>query len=101
MKYTLVNVEERARKNPISFRLPSLKERTMLRSGDLVKLIVQAKNTVNERLWVQVEGLAPGEFRHYVGALSNHPVSAAFGLAYGDKITFGPEHVAAIASAEA
>lgn len=87
--WRLADVEERAREAPNSFRIPSRQERETLQPGDAAKLIFTTAGD-GERMWVLVKLATDG---HYVGSLENRPVVIE-GLAPGDAIGFGPEHVA-------
>ena len=67
--------------------------RAALSVGDRVKLLFGVgSGSSNERMWVEVTEVADGR---YVGLLDNEPVAIA-DLRAGDRIAFGPEHVAAI-----
>jgi hypothetical protein len=87
----LIDAEERARRFPRTWVIPSRLDRESLRVGQLAKLCFDDQ----ERLWVRViERMAPRY--HYRGALAS--VSIVFPqLPLGHAVTFGPEHVCDIA----
>lgn len=93
----LQNVEASHREAPRTFSIPRSDQRSQLKVGALVKLIFQAdgpsaKGFTAERMWVQVVEIRASGF---VGALDNQP-SFLSNLQPGDRIAFGPEHVAAL-----
>lgn len=90
MSYTLTNAEERAKKNAMSFALPSTRERGSLRVGDWAMLIFGDR----ERMWVEVvvaDSGGSGSTR-YAGKLVSEPATPC-GVSFGDRVDFGPEHV--------
>lgn len=89
--YSLVDVEERARQHPETFRIPSQFERQNLVPGDVVQLIFRFRQGV-ERMWVEVRGR--DESFIYEGALRNTPGNDD--LRWGDAIHFQARHVARI-----
>ena len=89
----LVDAEERHRAHPRTFSIPRSDVRATLGVGDRVKLLFAVGDgSSNERMWVEVVEVVDGR---YVGRLDNEPV-AITDLLLGDRIAFGPEHVAAI-----
>jgi hypothetical protein len=82
---------------PGSFFIPPVERRRNLQPGDQVKLLFRFDPPVEgynvERMWVEVESVAAGEYR---GRLRSDP-SYMSALSYGDPVDFGPEHVAAYA----
>jgi hypothetical protein len=88
----LANVEGR-NKESSSFEIPTREEREDLWPGDLVKLVFEG---VGERLWARVltrndeEGCLP-----FLGIVESEPLDTS--VHKGDKVAFGPEHVADIA----
>ena len=89
----LVDAEERHRAHSTSFSIPRSDLRRALAVGDRVKLLFgMGTGSSTERMWVEVTELADGR---YVGRLENEPVAIA-DLRVGDRVAFGPEHVAAI-----
>lgn len=89
MSWTLASAEARAAAHS-SFKIPSRSEREDLRVGDLAKLVFVVDGAGGERMWVEVTAVAAGRYR---GILRNVPVTIP-GIAEGDTVEFGPEHVA-------
>jgi hypothetical protein len=95
----LQDVEASHREAPRTFSIPRSDQRSGLKPGDVVKLIFKAdrpseRGFTAERMWVQVlEAGSSG----YVGALDNQP-SFLSNLEPGDRVPFGPQHVAALQS---
>ena len=91
----LLDAEERHRADPMTFSIPRSDIRRSLGLGSRVKLLF-AVGTDDppsaERMWVEVTQVLG---KRYVGQLANEPVAIA-DLEFGDEVTFGPEHVAAI-----
>jgi hypothetical protein len=90
----LADVEVRERESS-SFEIPSRAEREDLWPGDLVKLIF---TNIGERLWVKVSDRTETNFKTgnlYSGSVISKPDNPA--MNEGDKVSFGPEHVAIIA----
>ena len=84
--------------DPGTFRIPAVGERSDMRSGDLVKLLfllagedASGPYVKCEWMWVVEESSEGG----YVGRLDNDPVTSGE-LGAGDRVSFGPDHVAAI-----
>jgi uncharacterized protein YegJ (DUF2314 family) len=89
----LVDAEERHRAHPTSFSIPRSDLRHALAAGDRVKLLFGVGDgSSTERMWVEVIDVVDGR---YIGRLDNQPV-AIVDLRAGDRVEFGPEHVAAI-----
>jgi hypothetical protein len=90
----LLDAERRHRADPDSFSIPRSDVRRSLAQGDLVKLLFGVGHgdpPPAERMWVEV---LEAEAGRYVGRLENEPqVISDLGL--GDRVPFGPEHVAA------
>jgi len=88
----LANVEGR-NKESSSFEIPTREEREDLWPGDLVKLVFEG---IGERLWARVltrndeEGCLP-----FLGIVESESLDTS--VHKGDKVVFGPEHVADIA----
>ncbi len=85
--------------DPDTFRIPAEEERGGLTEGDPVKLLfllagedASGPYVQCERMWMVVEEASDGG---YVGALDNAPVTSGV-LRAGDRVSFGPEHVATI-----
>lgn len=89
--YVLANVEERNRAHPDTFHIQSRSRREALMVGDSAKLIFEEKGVGTERMWLRI--LAPVSDGRYYGELANQPVMIS-GILPGDRIEFGPEHVA-------
>ena len=90
----LADVEVRERESS-SFEIPSRAEREDLWPGDLVKLIF---TNIGEHLWVKVSDRTETNFKTgklYSGSVISKPDNPA--MDEGDKVSFGPEHVANIA----
>ena len=97
--WELESAVARHRADPGTFRIPAAGERSDLRSGDAVKLLflLADENASGpyvqcERMWVVVEESSEGG---YVGKLDNDSVTSGV-LRAGDRVSFGPEHVATI-----
>jgi hypothetical protein len=91
----LFDVVERHKAYPRTFLIPSPVERESLRPGDMAKLLFAGF----ERMWVEVKICKDGR---YVGILANRPVMAWLSkVEQGDRIEFGPEHVADIRKGQA
>lgn len=93
----LKDVEAAHREAPRTFSIPRSDQRRSLRPGDVAKLVFEAdrpsdRGFTAERMWVEVREVRPGG---YAGELSNHPSFLA-GLEPGARVTFGPQHVAAL-----
>ena len=94
----LANVEER-NQGSRSFEIPTRAERNDLWPGDLVKLVFEG---LGERLWVRVltrnddDG---DDFLPFLGIIESEPAFSSLDTPVhkGDKVDFGPEHVANIA----
>ena len=84
----LADVEERAAGSK-TFVIPSREEREYLWPGDLAKLVFEG---IGERLWVRVVDVLDG--CTYVGVMVSSPLGGD--LRMGDRLVFGPEHVADI-----
>ena len=94
-KSRLVNVESMARKHPDTFKIADRSMRERHKKGDLVKLIWEEKGrgAGGERMWVKVTEVARNGSVRYEGELNNAPVVVS-DLELGDKVKFGPQHVA-------
>jgi hypothetical protein len=95
--WELEDVEAAARASPRSFFIPSLAERSTQSIGDAVRLhfILTEEGTDlprAERMWVEIVEKT-GNPPSYVGILQNQP-SFIGGLEAGDRVLFGPEHIA-------
>ena len=98
MPFTLDDAEQLAAAAPRSFFIPPPEIRHGLKPGDLVKLIFRLEREDGEagveRMWVEVVETQP-----YVGTLENEPCLKGV-IEHGERVTFGPEHVAAYAYSE-
>jgi uncharacterized protein YegJ (DUF2314 family) len=95
-KYTLRNVVEASEQYPKTFFIPTMKERTAQKVGSLVKLIwYDENNQGGERMWVKITKCLPDY--QYEGFLDNDPIIVKR-LKFGQKISFGAEHISAIYS---
>src|SRR5262245_54888582 len=94
--WELESAEDRHARYPAQFEIPSREERTELREGARVKwlfLIREADGTVGcERMWVTIDRVTGAT---YEGVLESQPATTDV-LRPGDRIGFGPEHVASI-----
>ena len=95
--WELENVEQAAAANPDSFFIPSAAERRAQQVGDVVRLhfvLLQEGPDLPraERMWVEIAERS-GDPPRYIGVLTNQPRSI-HSLAPGDRIPFGPEHIA-------
>jgi hypothetical protein len=89
----LMDAEQRHRENPWTFSIPRSDVRRGLVAGDRVKLLFGVgTGSSTERMWVEVTEVVGGR---YLGRLDNEPV-AIVDLRAGDRVEFGPEHVAAL-----
>ncbi len=95
--WTLESAVSRSEANPNTFVVPSQSERSSIKVGPGVKLVfwIQGRKQfpICERMWVVVEEvIANGE---YVGRLESKPATKA-NLIPGQRLIFGPDHVAEI-----
>lgn len=97
MPFQLMNVETAAAEHPATFKIAPRETRGALRAGELAKLIFDPVDDAGaltgnaERMWVRIETV-DGE--RYTGELRNEPFGGDLGLRIGDRIEFGPEHIA-------
>src|SRR3990170_3905324 len=98
--YTLADVDLRHERDPEHFQVLPLEARRRLRKGMRVKLVFEPvlpseDGPSGERMWVEIDEVSgDGEDRRYRGTLLNTPVVFHRELRHGDRISFGPEHVA-------
>ena len=97
--WELENAEERLPRHSIQFQLPSREERTDLHEGAQVVLLFRFRDDAGagdgegvERMVVSIDRVAGAT---YEGTLQSRPESGTV-LQQGERIMFGPEHVAAI-----
>ena len=91
----LLDAERRHRDDPDSFSIPRSDVRRSLVPGDIVKLLFGfggGETPAAERMWVAVLEVAGSR---YVGRLDNEPQRIS-DLSPDARVSFGPEHVAAI-----
>lgn len=93
----LENVEKVHRTYPRTYSIPRREQRYGLQVGDIVKLVflldrAQGGRPRTERMWVRVDEVAAAA---YSGILDNDPFHLTR-LKAGDRVPFGPEHVAAL-----
>lgn len=100
--WALDSAERRSEVSPDTFHIPPLAERRNLPPGKGVKLLFlladeeasTGQRAVHcERMWVTIVERRPDG--RYVGVLGNRPASSD-ALSAGDRVVFGPEHVAAV-----
>ena len=102
--WELISAEDRHAANPETFQIPERAKRERLTPGDGAKLLFDIETREEgrvvdrgvDRMWVIVKARTE---LGYVGVLDNDPGTAEnLRLREGDSITFGPEHVADIAT---
>lgn len=90
--WIISNGEERASESA-NFHIPERGEREAVKVGDHVKLRFVKKDVgigpQGERMWVEVTRI---KGKRFYGTVANDPVVIE-GLAFGDEVEFGPEHV--------
>ena len=91
----LEDVEAAAAQHPSALRLPPRAERERQQPGAQVQLHFvladrREEDPRAERMWVEIACVRGGK---YVGVLTNTP-AAIPGLEAGDRVEFGPEHIA-------
>lgn len=89
-RWSLANIEDRHHEHPATFTIPARAERISLAPGDCAKLVFLSDGS-GERMWVRVQRRDSDGY--YVGVLENIP-TVTNGVALGDQIAFGAEHVA-------
>jgi len=95
--WELESAEDRHARHPAQFEIPSREERTGLREGARVKLLFLIRDVSDgtegcERMWVTIDRVTGAT---YEGILDSQPATTDV-LQPGDRIAFGPEHVATI-----
>jgi hypothetical protein len=98
----LLDAEAQHEAFPDTFPIPTIAERTSLRTGDMVKLVFvldppPGSGPNAERMWVEVSTARPDG--SYEGWLTNRPVVIE-NLAPSTLVAFEPRHVAGIALRE-
>ena len=97
----LLNAQELARQNPVTFKAPSEKKLKALRPGDLVKVCLPVEgqllgvSTRAERFWVELEEV---EWPLLRGRVDND--LRTHDLLYDDRIQFHADNVYQIATIE-
>jgi hypothetical protein len=79
-------------KNPDTFLIPNLHERTDVKIGDFVKIGVESMERGHEKFWVEV--IARIDNGNYVGRVDND-LADVWGINYNDQALFEPRHVLA------
>ena len=101
--WELEDVEAAHARNPGTFQIPSLTERRGLQRGDTVKLVFLFRCDDEDEPYVQGERMhvtvRQKTGRHYSGVLEDVPASSPT-LRAGDRIAFGPQHVATLITTE-
>lgn len=102
--WELISAEDRNAAHPQTFQIPAREKRESLAPGDGAKLLfdIEAREGGRvidrgvHRMWVIVKAQTE---RGYIGVLDNDPGTAEnLLLREGDSISFGPEHIAEIAT---
>lgn len=97
MIWTLGNGEERNRRDPDTFKIPSRELRENLQAGDHAKLLFMFGGSkkigcTGEKMWVEIIQVGDNA---YEGELRNEP-SVIKGLKHGDKVAFMPMHIVSV-----
>ena len=102
--WELISAEDRTVAHPETFKIPAREKRESLAPGDAAKLLFDIETREEgrvvdrgvDRMWVIVEARTE---RGYIGVLDSDPGAAEnLRLREGDSVTFGPEHIADIAT---
>ena len=99
-RYVLINYEERAKANPDTLKLPPRADREALTAGRVVLLYFQSADgrpaewNSEEGMWVTITEVTGGP--RFIGMVDRNPKLTP-DLKKGDRIQFGPEHIAEIA----
>jgi uncharacterized protein YegJ (DUF2314 family) len=102
--WELISAEDRNAAHPNTFQIPARTKREALAPGEGAKLLFDIETREKghvidrgvDRMWVIVKARIEGG---YIGVLDNDPgIAENVRLREGDVITFGPEHIAEIAS---
>ena len=102
--WALISAEDRNAAHPQTFQIPAREKRESLALGDAAKLLFDIETREGarvidrgvDRMWVIVKTRTD---HGYIGVLDNDPGTAEnLRLREGDTITFGPEHIAEIAT---
>lgn len=91
MKNIIVNAQQMAKKNPLTFEVPTIEELDNIQILDNVKISVG-----NERFWVKVSEIKKTKV---TGTINNDLVfTNTHGLRFGDTITFYKKNIYSIFS---
>ncbi len=90
--WTLADAGARHAASPDTFRVPTADELAGVRVGQSVKVIVVPENGLEERVWVQVTGMADERLD---GVLRHDPTEIV-GLHSGDPLRFERRNVVAV-----
>jgi len=97
--WELANAEELHARHPDRFQIPSRQERASLQVGARVKLVFLLRTErkgqpiiQGERMWCTIREVVAGR---YVATLDSDPATSQV-LKPGDRVEFGPEHVASV-----
>jgi uncharacterized protein YegJ (DUF2314 family) len=102
--WELISAEDRTVGHPETFQIPAREKRESLAPGDAAKLLFDIETREEgrvvdrgvDRMWVIVKARTE---RGYIGVLDSDPGAAEnLRLREGDSVTFGPEHIADIAT---
>ena len=102
--WELISAEDRNAAHPETFQIPAREKRESLAPGEGAKLLFDIETREGghvvdrgvDRMWVIVKARTDAG---YIGVLDNDPGTAEnLRLREGDCITFGPEHIADIAT---
>jgi hypothetical protein len=89
MTWKIQNLEKYAKANPATFFLQPKEDRANLRRGDFARLFFSDADSGGVQVWVEIEeAKSSGK---YVGVIAEKV--ALDPLAFGDRVSFGPEHV--------
>ncbi len=95
--WKLVDAEKINKENPLSFEIPCLVSKKLIRIGDFVKVIFEYKEGVwkthsAERMWVKVTAIYSSS---YMGYLKNAPFEEHI-LEFNDEVVFRDKHIISI-----
>ena len=105
--WALIDAEARNKESPLTFEIPSLKERQSLKRGSVVRLAFSFAKVRDdaypmivpstERMWVYVLAVSsdPSGNVEYTGKLDNAPYTTDV-IKYGAFVHFEPRHVASL-----
>ena len=102
--WELISAEDSNAAHPDTFQIPTREKRESLAPGDAAKLLFDIETREGgrvvdrgvDRMWVIVKARTESG---YIGVLDSDPGAAEnLRLREGDSVTFGPEHIADIAT---